>query len=155
MAPPSALFINPIQGGRIMGFVEIVTADEKSCYEHEESKFYYRRFDNDVYETIRKKYTKTKGWNARANAPKVEVNEAKINEELFNYILIDWDDVYYPKKDHNDPNEKLRAVPCTDEFKKHLPSTVKTAIINLADAESTQGTVREAEKKTSKNTADT
>ena len=123
-----------------MSFIEIVSDDERNVYELGESKIIYRRFDSEVFYKIQKKHTQKKGINKRTGLPNVETDDKAINDELLDWLIVEWTGIHHPQTGQD--------VPCTKENKLKLPSSIKTQLIERADAENTQQEIAEAEKKT-------
>jgi len=121
-------------------FIEIVTNDERSVMEFGESKITIRRFDSDIYDKIRKRWTTKKGFNRRTGEPQVTVDEKMVNEDLLDYIIVSWENVKHPST--------AEDVPCDKDTKNSLPTSIKTRVIEMADSENTFQDDDEDEKKT-------
>lgn len=121
-------------------FIEIVTEDERNVFESGESKIFYRRFDSEVFYRIQKKWTTKKGIDKRTGMPRTETDDKAVNDELLDWLIVGWENIKNPKTG--------KDVECIKENKLKLPSSIKTALIERADAESTQ---REAEDQALKN----
>ena len=117
-------------------FIEIVSDDERNLFESGESKIFYRRFDSEVFYRIQKKWTTKKGIDKRTGMPKMETDDKQVNDELLDWLICEWQNIKDPKTG--------KDVPCTKENKLKLPSSIKTQLIERADAESTQKDADEA-----------
>jgi len=126
-------------------FIEIVTEDERNELKIDDSVIYYRRFDAEKYREIERRHTRQKGRD-RTGAPIIDTDNARINDDVLDYLIIDWKDVIHPTT-----QEKL---PCTREWKLRLPTSVRTQILQVSDAEKTMKGSEDEQKKTSENTSD-
>lgn len=111
-------------------FIEIVSDDERNVFESGDSKIFYRRFDSEVFYKIQKKWTTKKGIDKRSGMPKMETDDKAVNDELLDWLIVDWKNIKNPQTGSD--------VPCTKENKLKLPSSIKAALIERADSESTQ-----------------
>ena len=127
-------------------YIQIVSAEEKNLFRYKQSKIWYRRFDPDEHEKIRKRHTIKKGIDRRTQQPKEEVDTKGIEDDLMDYLIVDWDGMQHPTL-IDETTKKLKMLPCEREWKLKIPSSIKTAFINLADSESTSED-EEEEKKT-------
>lgn len=128
-------------------FIEIVSDDERNLFESGDSKIYYRRFDSEVFYKIQKKWTSKKGIDKRTGMPKMETDDKAVNDELLDWLIVDWQNIKHPQTGAD--------VPCIKENKLKLPSSIKTQLIERADAENTQQDSDEAERKNLRSTPST
>ena len=126
-------------------FIQIISKDERCTYQNGDSKIYYRRLPASEVTRIEKKWTTKKGRNARTGEPIIETDLEQFNNDLIDYLIIDWSGI----KDAND-----KDVPCTKDMKLLLPSEVRRELIDLAGAKAPVQDDEEEEKKTSKSTSD-
>jgi|GEM_PF-1352986 len=99
-----------------------------------------RRFGSEEYRNIRKKYIKRS--KDKQGRPVIWVDpedELRINDDLLDYIIVDWKNVISPTT--------KKPIPCTRENKLRLPGKVKLAIIQAADAESVTGLAEETKSR--------
>jgi len=136
-----------------MGFIEIVSEDERNIFELDDSRIIYRRFDSEVYHQIHKKHTKDRGFNKNTGGRKQETDDKAVNDALLDWIIVDWENIKHPTQKEEDGGPVF--LPCIMEWKKKLPPSIKMQIINAADAETSDQEVTESEKKTSENTQHT
>jgi len=120
-----------------MGFIEIVEEEETFELKRGESTLTLRRFDSEVYRKIESRHTK-KQKNFRQGGWIKEVDDFAVNEDLLDYMIVDWKNVKSPNT-HEE-------VPCIRENKLKLPSSVKVEIIEACDSDSISG--KGDEKKT-------
>ena len=128
-------------------FLELIVDKERIPYPWKESILYYRRIPGNEVERIKKKWTVTKGKNPRTGEPRKETNDVEVDNDIFDYILIDWDDVCLPGK--NEDGSNILA-PCTREMKMAVPLEIRGDLINRAMAGDKES--EEEEKKTSETT---
>jgi len=121
-----------------MSFIEIIEDQETFELAIGESSFTLRRFDSQVYKNIEKRHT-TKSKNLRQGGWIKEVDEYAVNEDLLDYMIVDWKNIKSPIS-HED-------VPCDKEMKNKLPGTVKVQIIEACDADSISTGNPEVKKK--------
>jgi len=124
-------------------FIEIVTEDEQSTMVIGESKIFYRRFSKDKYEEITKRYTEQTGTD-RQGKPTYFMDDQAVNDDLLDYIIVDWENVKHPKTKED--------VECSKKNKLALPGNVKLQLIDKANASSTD--IKQAEKKILPNTSE-
>lgn len=117
-------------------FIEIVTEDEQSTMVVGESRIFYRRFSKDKYEEITKIYTEQTGTD-RQGKPTYFTDDQAVNDDLLDYIIVDWENVKHPKTKED--------VECSKKNKMALPGNVKLQLIDKANASSTD--IKQAEKK--------
>lgn len=117
-------------------FIEIVTEDEQSTMVVGESKIFYRRFSKDKYEEITKRYTEQTGAD-RQGKPAYYTDDQAVNDDLLDYIIMDWENVKHPTTKED--------VECSKKNKLALPGNVKLQLIDKANASSTD--IKQAEKK--------
>ena len=119
-------------------YIEIVTEDEQSTMVIGESKIFYRRFSKDKYEEITQRYTQQTGTD-RQGKPTYHTDDQAVNDDLLDYIIVDWENVKHPKTKED--------VECSKKNKMALPGNVKLQLIDKANASSTD--IKQVEKKTS------
>ena len=110
-----------------MGFIEIVEDQETFELPIGESTLTLRRFDTSIFKDIEKRHT-TKSKNLRQGGWIKEIDEYAVNEDLLDYMIVDWKNIKSPIS-HED-------VPCDKEMKNKLPSSVKVQVIEACDADS-------------------
>jgi hypothetical protein len=86
------------------------------------------------------KLQRKKGIDKRSGMPKMETDDKAVNDELLDWLIVDWKNIKNPQTGSD--------VPCTKENKLKLPSSIKAALIERADSESTQN---DADEKALKN----
>jgi hypothetical protein len=124
-------------------FIQIISKDEKCTYQNGDSRIFYRRLPASEVTRIEKKWTTKKGRNSRTGEPIVETDLEQFNNDLLDYLIIDWENV---------KDDKGKDIPCTKEVKLALPSEVRRELIDLAGAKAPMHDEEEDEKKTSKST---
>ena len=124
-----------------MGFIEIVEEGETFELPIGDSILILRRFDSELYRDIEKRHTK-RHKNLRQGGWFEEQDTYAINDDLLDYMIVDWKHVKLPTTGED--------VPCTRENKLKLPGTVRVTILEACDVDSiTSGDARPAgEKKT-------
>ena len=110
-----------------MSFIEIIEDQETFEFQIGESTLTLRRFDTSIFKEIEKRYT-TKSKNLRQGGWIKEIDEYAVNEDLLDYMIVDWKNIKSPIS-HED-------VACTKEMKNKLPSSVKVQIIEACDVDS-------------------
>jgi len=110
-----------------MSFIEIVEEGENFDLEIGDSTLHLRRFDSELYKRIEKKHSK-KEKNLRTGQWIKDVDEYAVNEDLLDYMIVDWKGIKSPGTGED--------VPCIKENKIRLPGTIKVRIIEACDAES-------------------
>lgn len=118
-------------------YIEIVEDQETFELEMGDSRFVLRRFDSDVYRKIEKKHT-IKNKNHRTGQIFTEIDEYAVNDDLLDYMIVDWSGIKSPTTSSD--------VPCTKEMKSKLPGSVKVKIIEACDADSITGGEQKKEK---------
>lgn len=113
-----------------MSFIEIIESDESFELPIGDSVFTLRRFGSEVYKQVEKKHTK-KDKNRRTGVIFTDPDEHAINEDLLDYMILDWQGIKSPTTKAD--------VPCTRENKLKLPGGAKMQIIGACDADSVTG----------------
>jgi len=122
-----------------MSFIEIIEDQETFELAIGESNFTLRRFDSQIYKEIEKRHT-TRTKNFRQGGWIKEVDDYAVNEDLLDYMIIDWKNIKSPLTGQD--------VECTKVNKNKLPGTVKVQIIEACDADSISSGNQEGKKKT-------
>ena len=121
-----------------MSFIEIIEDQETFELAIGESSFNLRRFDSQIYKDIEKRHT-TRTKNLRQGGWIKEVDDYAVNEDLLDYMIIDWKNIKSPLTGDD--------VECTKANKNKLPGTVKVQIIEACDADSISSGDHEIKKK--------
>jgi len=122
-----------------MSFIEIIEDQETFELAIGESSFTLRRFDSQIYKEIEKRHT-TRTKNFRQGGWIKEVDDYAVNEDLLDYMIIDWKNIKSPLTGQD--------VECAKVNKNKLPGTVKVQIIEACDADSISSGNQEGKKKT-------
>jgi len=109
-----------------MSFVQIVEDDEEFEYPIGESVFGLRRFNTEIYRTIKRKHTRPPKF--RRGIKIEQVDDDAINEDLLDYMIKWWKKVRSPTSG--------KDVECTKETKVRLPGSVQVEIIEACDQDS-------------------
>lgn len=122
-----------------MSFIEIIEDSETFELAIGESSFTLRRFDSQSYKDIEKRHT-TRTKNLRQGGWIKEVDDYAVNEDLLDYMIVDWKNIRSPLTGQD--------VECTKAMKNKLPGSVKVQIIEACDADSISTGNPEGKKKT-------
>lgn len=122
-----------------MSFIEIIEDQETFELKIGKSTLTLRRFDTDIFKEIEKRHT-TRTKNLRQGGWIKEIDEYAVNEDLLDYMIVDWKKIKSPIS-HED-------VPCTKEMKNKLPGSAKVQIIDACDVDSITSGNHEGKKKT-------
>jgi len=129
-----------------MEYIRLVDEQEKLAFRIGKSTIFYRRYDSKKYREIERRHTR-KGPNSRSGEENIKVDTPAINDDLLDYMIIDWENIQSPIPPH-------KNMDCTTENKLKLPADIRLALVKRGNGETDEDEMEE-EKKTSPSMSDT